>query len=578
MPILDTRLHARARGWLALGGTLLLTVGIFARGASFDFIYDDFGQIAYNPQIKSWSLALSYFKSHVWAQSSGLALYYRPAFMLWLAANYKVLGLNPPAWHLATIVLHVLCCVLLYFFVRRLTEDKWVPAVAVLLFGIHPAHVETVAWVSGATDSLMTALLLGSLLCYFKHQDSEKVTDGWHWASLLLGVVAVFTKETALIIPALIFSCRWFFPPGETSGKARLRPALRAALPYVAISLLFLIARTLALKSLTPATRAGLRSSLAAWPQVLTFYGAHGLVPFHLSVFYNLISVTQPGLWNFFVPLVLVLAVAAALVYISKKSRLWAFLTAWCGIMLVPILNVTLWNNVENVHDRYLYLPSVAICVMIASGLSRLSQAHFKWAVAATLTIAAGYATVTTLELPYWHDDLALAQRGIEVSPGHPLAPQVAGNVLIRQDRIAEAIPFLVDALNAQPDNVVTLTSLAYCYSEKNALGLAEELATKASKIDPSEPRAHLILGMVRFRQKLLDQAEAEIRRGIQLQRVSTGVTMYHYYLGNVLYAKGDVNGAIREYQLEARNDPAVDSAAAPARARLNQIEQLVVQ
>lgn len=569
----DSR-FSRARAplyWLVLGVSLLVTAAVYAQAAFFEFVYDDFGQIVYNPQIKSWTLALSYFRSHVWAQSSGVAMYYRPAFMLWLTANYKLFGLNPMLWHLAAIGLYLVCCVLLYFFVWRLTEDRWVTAVAVLLFGLHPAHVETVAWVSGATDSLMAVLLLGSLLCYLKRRDSGKMTDEWHWASLLLASLAVLTKETALILPAIIFSYEWIFPPAGVSGKARLWPSVRAAFPYLVISQLYLIARTLALKSLTP-TRAGLHSSLAAWPQVVAFYGAHGLFPFRLSVFYNLVSVTRLSLWNFFLPLVLVSAGAAVLCYLSQRSRLWAFLSAWCAIMLIPILNVTLWNKMENVHDRYLYLPSVAICVMLASGLSLLKQLHFKWAAAATLVIAAAYAAVTLSELPYWQDDYVLGQRGIAVSPGSPIAPQVAGNVLIRQQRIDEAIPYLVDGLNAQPDNIVTLCSLAYCYSEKRALPLAEELLDKAIRLDPAEPRAHLLLGIVRFKQKRLDEAEAEIRRGLQLQRVSTGVQMYHYYLGDVLYAKGDEQGAIREYQLETRNDSSIDPAATTALARLDQI------
>ena len=233
--------------WPALGATLILIAVVYARAAYFEFSYDDFGQIVYNPQIKSWTLALSYFKSHVWSQASGIALYYRPVFMLWLTANYKVFGLNPIFWHLSVIGLHLLCCVLVYFFVWHLTEDRWVTAVAVLLFGLHPAHVETVAWVSGATDSLMAVLLLGSLLCYLKHRDSDKVTDGWHWASLLLASLAVLTKETALILPALIFGYRWIFSPAGVSGRARLRSPLYAALPYMAISLLFLFARTHAL-------------------------------------------------------------------------------------------------------------------------------------------------------------------------------------------------------------------------------------------------------------------------------------------------------------------------------------------
>lgn len=564
---------------LYLSAALLVTAGVYVQAVFFEFVYDDFGQIVYNPQIKSWTLAMSYFKSHVWAQSSNIALYYRPVFMLWLTANYKLFGLNPLYWHLAAIGLHLFCCILMYFFVLRLTQDRWVAVFAVLLFGLHPAHVESVAWISGATEPLLGVLLLGCLLCYLKERDSGKIEAyGWQAASLVLASLAVLAKETALIIPALIFSYEWIFHQRGVFGKARLWSSVRAATPYIVISVLFLVARTLALKSLTPAhTKAGLRSVLLAWPQVVTFYGAHGLFPVRLSVFYNLLTVTHPGLGNFILPVVVLLAVAAILCYASWRSPVWAFLSVWCAIMLVPILNVTLWNNAENVHDRYLYLPSIAVCVMVAS--LRSWHKHLRYTGAATtalIAIATAYGCVTVLQLHYWQNDYILGQRGVEVSPGHPIAPQLVGNALIRERRIIEAVPYLVDALNAQPNNVDTLCSVAFCYSEMNALPLAEESVTKAVALDPTEPRAHLLLGIVRFKQKLFDEAEAEIRRGIELQRVSTGVMVFHYYLGNVLYAKGDVQGAIREYRLELRNDPTIDPAAATAQARIDQLEEQV--
>jgi len=555
---------------LVVSATLLFVVAVYARAALFEFVYDDLGQIVYNPQIKSWMLSLTYFKSHVWAQSSTVALFYRPVFMLWLTANYKFFGLNPFYWHAVVIGLHLLCCVLLYFLVLRLTENKWVTVVAMLLFGLHPAHVESVAWVSGATDPLSAALLLGSLLCYLKHRDSGTPAVGWRWASLLLASLAVLAKESAIMIPAIIFSHQWIFSESERPKKAKLWSSLRAATPYLGISLLFLVARTLALHGLAPSRRGGLGAVLA-WPQVVAFYGAHGLFPFRLSVFYNALWVSHPGLWNFVFPLVVISGGAAGLYYKARTSRLWAFFSVWCAIFLIPILNVTFWNNVENVHDRYLYLPSVGICVMLALALSRLKELHFASAVAATAVIAAGYGTVTVLEMPYWQDDYVLAQRGIAVSPGHPIASQLAGNILIRQQRVREAIPYLVDALNAQPDNVDTLCSIAFCYAELNALPLAEQSINRAIALEPAEPRAHLLLGIVRFKQKLLNEAEAEIRRGIELHRVSTGV-LFHYYLGNVLEAKGDLQGAIREYRLEVLNDPAIDPAAATAEARIGEL------
>jgi Tfp pilus assembly protein PilF len=447
----------------------------------------------------------------------------------------------------------------------------------VFLFGLHPVHVESVAWISGATDPLMCVLFLGCLLCYLKQRDSPQQlkANGWQAASLVLAALAVLAKETALIAPALIFSYEWIFHQRGVFGKSRLWSSLRAATPYFAISALFLVARTLALKSATPAlTKVGLRSVLMAWPQALAFYGAHVLFPVRLSVFYNLMTVAHPGWWNFIFPGVAVLAGGAVLCYASWRSQVWAFLSACWAIMLVPILNVTLWNTVENVHDRYLYLPSIVVCAMLASLLScRTYRRYTPMAVAALSAIAIGYGVVTLLELPYWRNDYVLAQRGVVVSPGHPIAPQLMGNALIRQQRISEAVPYLLDALKAQPENVDSLSSLAFCYSEMSALPLAEESVGKAIALDPAEPRARLLLGIVRFKQNRLAEAEAEIRRGISLQHVSTGVFLFHYYLGNVLYARRDVLGAIHEYRSEALNDPAIDPAVVTAEARISQLQ-----
>jgi len=560
---------------LALLAALLVTAAVYFQTIFFQFVYDDFGQIVYNPKIKSWHLALTYFRSHVWSQSMDLGLYYRPLYMLWLRGNDAVFGLDPMYWHLTTIAMHLIVCLLLYLFVRRLVHDRWTAVVAALLFGLHPAHVETVAWVSGTTESLVASLLLGSLLCYWKRLDGSDRPEYWLAASLILAFFASLVKETAIVLPALIFGYEWIFAQ-SASWKAKFLASLRAALPYLAISILFLLMRTLALKSLTPPpATAGRLRVLMAWPEAVSFYVSHLLLPFHMSVFYKLMTVTHPGLLNFVFPGALMFIGAIGLYLGSRRSQVFAFLAVWWVVLMVPALNVTLWNNSENLHDRYLYLPSVAVCIALACLLERLRVLNYRLSAwGALLAIAAGYAAITYREMQYWSDDYTLAERGIEVSPGHPIAPQLLGNVLIRQDRPAEAIPFFIEALDALPSNIDTLCNLSYCYTEINALRLAEETVKKALAVKPSEPRAHLVLGIIRQKQQRLDEAEAEFERGLALQRVPQGVTLYHYYLGSVLYAKGDVKGALREYRLELQNDPSIDPVFARARERIQEIER----
>jgi hypothetical protein len=567
----------RRSQWFALGVVLLVTVAALLQTASFDFAYDDFFQIVYNPRIQSWSSTWSNFTSHVWAHTGDQPLYYRPVFMLWLTANHALFGLNPLFWHLMAIALYVFSCILLFCFGWRLTNDRWIAIVAVLLFGLHPGHVEAVAWISGATEPLLAVFLLGSLLCYMKQRDSRDPGMTINMvASLVLACLAVLTKETALIIPGLIFSYELAFHHAS-SWKERMWPAMRSALPYIPVSIGFLAVRALVLKGITPLhTTVGLRSVLLAWPQVIVFYTRHMLVPFHLSVFYNPLLVSHPGVRSFILPLLIASAGAASMYYGSRRSRVFAFLSMWCVVLLIPLLNVTLWNNFENVHDRYLYLPSIAYCLMLVMVLSRLKEMQYSKSVLAVLVaITAGYIFLTEHESQYWRSDYELGQHGITISPGHPIALQLVGNAYIRQGRTAEAIPWLVDSLQANPDNVQTLCSLSFCYFAAGALTLAEETVAKALALNGAEPRAHLLLGIVRLKQNRLAEAENEIRHGIQLQNQLTPGTavLYHSYLGDVLYAKGDLRGAASEYRLELRNDPAMDPAVPTARARIDEID-----
>jgi hypothetical protein len=308
---------------------------------------------------------------------------------------------------------------------------------------------------------------------------------------------------------------------------------------------------------------------------VVVFYLAHLLLPFRLSGFYDLILVRHPGFQNLVLPLILLSLGALALCFGSWRSRSFAFLAAWGVIMLVPMLNVTLMYNVENVHDRYLYLPSVAFCIMLACLLARLKETGaVRTALAMLAVIVAGYAFVTVRESQYWKNDFVLGERGLAMAPSHPVAPQLLGNAYIRKQRISEALPYLLDSLKLQPHNSDTLTSLGICYLEMNALPLADEFLNRAVKLDSSASKPHLLLGVLRLKQNRLDEAEAELRRGMALRRTPDDLPLFHYHLGNILASKNDEQGAIHEYLLALRNDPALDPAVDLARERLAAIRK----
>ena len=184
---------------LILTATLVVYLGTL----QFEFVYDDLGQIVTNPLVHSWSYLPVYFRANVWAQSFVVGNYYRPIFMVWLLLNYTVFGLQPFFWHLTTVGLHVTATWLVFVLVERLTRDRRAAGIAALVFGLHPVHLEAVAWVSGLTEPLLAVFCIPAFLAYLNYRERER-SPRWLAISLLLYTVALFTKETAVILPALI--------------------------------------------------------------------------------------------------------------------------------------------------------------------------------------------------------------------------------------------------------------------------------------------------------------------------------------------------------------------------------------
>lgn len=85
---------------------------------------------------------------------------WHPVTMLSHMLDCQLFGTEEGAgWHhTVNLALHAANTVLLFIALRRMTGTLWRSALAAALFGLHPLHVETVAWVSERKDSCRFAL------------------------------------------------------------------------------------------------------------------------------------------------------------------------------------------------------------------------------------------------------------------------------------------------------------------------------------------------------------------------------------------------------------------------------------
>ena len=103
--------------------------------------------------------------------------------------------------------MHLVVTWLVYVLVRKVTGQFTTAWLAAVIFGVHPIHHEVVAWVSGTTESLFAILFLLAFLAYLRSREESKAL--WMSLSCALYALALLSKETAIVLPALVFAHAW---------------------------------------------------------------------------------------------------------------------------------------------------------------------------------------------------------------------------------------------------------------------------------------------------------------------------------------------------------------------------------
>ncbi len=412
---------------------LVLTFLVFLPSLHYDFVYDDYQLIVTNPRLTSWSYFPGYFSTHFWSQSTmWAAKYYRPLFLTWLRFNFAAFGLTASLWHLASILLHLGSVFAVFLLVRYLVKDARGAALAAAVFALHPVQAETVVWASSASDMLVAAFLALSVWFYARRSGTF---SAW---SIVFALLALYTKENGIAIAALIFAYQW--------TRTRFKDALIAVFPYALATLFYEACRMNALGTLT--TRAKPTMSfgemILTWPRVLADYAGHIVWPVRLSPCYD-VTVEQ-AIWPL---LLLIVFVAAAAWGARQASPAVRFGIAWFVITLLPALALRYLVLDEFVHDRYLYVPMAGLAIVLGDLFSRI-KFRVPTAAAAALFVmlmAAG----TFLNLPIWHDDLALFTRAHQAAPNNTLAITYLIDADLRANRQEDANRLIQDLMRLRP-------------------------------------------------------------------------------------------------------------------------------
>jgi tetratricopeptide (TPR) repeat protein len=473
---------------------IALAVLAFANALHGGFVYDDARQIVKNAYIQDPAYFGKALLSDVWAfkgeAGQAWSNYWRPTFVLWLMGNFHAFGLaSTLPWHVALVGLHALVVLLAFVLARRMQGSAALAGTIAVLFAVHPAHVESIAWLSGAPDPLLALAALACLLLVLRARAThERTASAWlmRVGALICAALAMGAKEVGIVLPALVFAAVATHDPQRTL-RSRLRDATLESIPYALLATAYFFVRLQLLGEVTRANApgVGLVETVLTAPSLLAFYLRQCLLPLWIGPSYPL-RVVEPGALsatNFWLPLLLCLLFAAfAFRVLRRGGAVQRFGLALFALTLLPAFNIAAFMPEQLVHDRYLYLPLLGLLMAIvpelAAVLSARLPARRAQAAAATMTVLAATALLAAT-LRYnraWADEFSFWEASVASDPTSSYNWAHRGLTLKERGRPAEAEAALRRALEHPVDAALP-----------TALIVRAQLAREAKRFDEAE-------------------------------------------------------------------------------------------
>lgn len=439
---------------------------------------------------------------------------YSPLTVLTWAIEYHFFKDNPFIYHLNNLILHILNVILIYALGRVWGFAKVVSFGAALIFGLHPIHVESVAWITERKDVLYAFFYLAACLFYTLYvvNLSKEKHKRWLYFGLVVtfAYLSVLSKAMALSLPLVLFLIDWWF---------RRKINLYCVLEKVLIATLYypVIFKTYRFHVDVP--QGPVSESVLAWIWCFMFYLKKFFLLGQNYLIYALPFPVDITHWPYF--LSFVFFVALLIFMIVKRNRLFIFCMLFYFLSIFFILRFNAHNDFNVVADRFMYLPSLGFCLFLAHIFYRMSEKEKLKPVLIVFIIAMfSYLSLrTTMQTFVWKDGVSLWSH--QLKSKKVVAPAFVYN------RLANA--YLSD--RQIPDK----------QREENILSFVE----KSLAIRPDFSEAYLTRGTFLVQSKNYSAAKEDLEKAIKFDSASLDA---YFQLGEIARAQGDKKQMLANY------------------------------
>ncbi|MGB5746671.1 MAG: tetratricopeptide repeat protein [Desulfobacterales bacterium] len=547
---------------------VMVSLVVYFNSLTNGFVYDDYATIVENKYIRHPGKSLpSLFSRSYFNIASGEASY-RPVATLSYYLIYSIGELNATYYHLFSVLLHALNVILVYLLANIIIKNRSSALIAGLLFACHPALTEAVDAISYNEDLLAAAFFFLAFICYTGLNTGKvKSCIKVYVLSLIFFLLALLSKEMAITLPAVIFL--YDLVIRDAGGRSfALKSILRTIKDriyfyagYLAVGLFYLYLRFGAFyhpgESIKP-FYGSLIDRIIYLPAHIYSFIKLAVFPADLNADYVFAYPDGFFKMNNLIGLFVVSGLIGAGIVIHKKSKAVFFGLWWFLISLFPVYNlIPLFNPFA---DRYLYIPLVGFCVVVAVVLngflkSRLSRPRAFTMITPIIVIfiAGLYSTVTIARNRDWKDGLTLWSKTVKSSPNSSIAHGALGSAYQELGRLDEAVEEYKRAIAIYRDDYKAHYNLGVVYDQQGLFDPAVQSYQRSIQANPAYPNAHFNLGIIYQKQGLIKKAIGHLRQVTELDPADYEA---RNNLGVAYAMQKNIESAIAEWEKVLEIDP----------------------
>ena len=470
---------------------------VFGRITDNQFInFDDPLYITANSHVQSGFNS----KNIKWAFTAVIASNWHPLTLFSHMLDWSLFGANASGHHIMSLLLHIGVVIFLFLFLNKTTNNIWSAACAAAFFALHPLRVESVAWAAERKDVLSMFFGMASIYVYAFYADRSKLSQ--YFLCLILFMLALMSKPMLVTLPFvfMLFDYwplgRWEKAMAETEGN-RFKEVIKLIgekIPFMCLSIASIILTLWAqIKGMSVAP-------LCIFPFFARFTNAIiSYITYLKKIFYPIyLTVFYP--YDFFLPLWKVLiagftiiAITAFVLYCIRK---WPFLfVGWFLYLgtLLPVIGLVQVGE-QALADRYLYLPSIGIVIMLVWGIPlmfRLGKTRKKILLLTIMTIILIMSVLTWKQCGLWKNSMAIWNHALRVTKNNDVAHNNKGYVHYSLGQYQKAFECYSAAIRIKPENANYYNNRGIIFFILGQYQKAMEDFSKAIHLNPSFAEAY---------------------------------------------------------------------------------------